>query len=84
MPVVGIVRDFSDQQGSLLIQRELFIRDWNDDSVNIFRIYLKQGADGVRVRKQILDTYGNQQRLFVLTNVDLRRYIIRVTACSAL
>jgi putative ABC transport system permease protein len=79
MPVVGIVRDFSDQQGSLLLQRELFIRYWNDDSVNVFRIYLTPGADGVRVRQQILDTYGNQQRLFVLTNADLRRYIIRVT-----
>jgi putative ABC transport system permease protein len=79
IPVVGIVRDFSDQQGTLLLQRELFIRYWNDDTVNIFRIYLTPGADGVRVRQQILDTYGNQQRLFVLTNADLRRYIIRVT-----
>jgi putative ABC transport system permease protein len=79
MPVVGIVRDFSDQQGSLLLQRELFIRYWNDDSVNVFRIYLTPGADGARVRQQILDTYGSQQRLFVLTNADLRRYIIRVT-----
>ncbi len=79
IPVVGIVRDFSDQQGSLLLQREVFIRYWNDDSVNVFRIYLKPGADGVRVRQQILDSYGNQQRLFVLTNADLRRYIIRVT-----
>jgi len=79
IPVVGIVRDFSDQQGSLLVQREVFIRYWNDDSVNVFRIYLKPGADGSRVRRQILDTYGKEQRLFVLTNADLRRYIIRVT-----
>jgi putative ABC transport system permease protein len=79
MPVVGIVRDFSDQQGSLLLQREIFVRDWNDDSVNVFRIYLKPGADGARVRQEILNRFGKQQRLFVLTNADLRRYIIRVT-----
>jgi putative ABC transport system permease protein len=79
IPIVGIVRDFSDQQGSLLLQREVFIRYWDDDSVNVFRIYLKPGADGVRVRQQILDRYGNAQRLFVLTNADLRRYIVRVT-----
>ncbi len=79
IPVAGIVRDFSDQQGSLLLQRDVFIRYWHDDSVNVFRIYLKPGADAARVRQQILDTYGNEQRLFVLTNSDLRRYIIRVT-----
>jgi putative ABC transport system permease protein len=45
----------------------------------VFRIYLKPGADGVRVRQAILDTYGTTQRLFVLTNQDLRGYIIRVT-----
>ena len=79
IPVVGIVRDFSDQQGSILLQREVFIRYWNDDSVNVFRIYLKPGADSASVRQQILDRFGNTQRLFVLTNADLRRYIIRVT-----
>jgi putative ABC transport system permease protein len=77
--VVGIVRDFSNQQGSILLQREVFIRYWNDDSVNVFRIYLKPGADSAGVRQQILDRFGNTQRLFVLTNADLRRYIIRVT-----
>jgi putative ABC transport system permease protein len=79
IPVSGIVRDFSDQQGSLLLSRDVFIRYWNDDSVNVFRVYLKPGADSAKVRQQILDTYGTQQRLFVLTNQDLRHYVIRVT-----
>ncbi len=79
IPVAGIVRDFSDQQGSLLMARDVFIHYWNDDSVNVFRIYLKPGANGAEVRQKILDTYGAQQRLFVLTNQDLRQYVIRVT-----
>jgi len=79
LPVSGIVRDFSDQQGSLLISRELFSRYWQDDSVNLFRIYLKTGAKDAAVRQAILDRYGSQQRLFVLTNRDLRSYISRVT-----
>jgi len=79
LPVVGIVRDFSDQQGSLLIARDVFVRYWNDPTVNIFRIYLKPGANEADVRKRILDTYGTRQRLFVLTNRDLRNYVIRVT-----
>jgi putative ABC transport system permease protein len=79
LPIVGIVRDFSDQQGSLLISRQVFIHAWNDDSVNLFRIYLQADAHEADVRKRILDQFGSRQRLFVLTNADLRNYVIRVT-----
>ena len=78
-PIVGIVRDFSDQQGSLLLDRNVFIRQWDDDSVNIFRIYLAPGARDSEVRQRILDQFGSRERLFVLTNADLRRYVTRLT-----
>jgi putative ABC transport system permease protein len=79
LPIAGVVRDFSDQQGSVLVSRELFIDRWHDDSVNVFRIYLKRGANDATVRKAILDRFGSQQRLFVLTNHELRSYVTRVT-----
>ncbi len=79
LPVVGVVRDFSDQQGSILLSREMFSRYWHDDAANVFRIYLKPGASGAAVRQRILAAYGAQRRLFVLTNSDLRSYVIRVT-----
>src|SRR5258706_16342271 len=79
LPIVGVVRDFSDQQGSLLLDRKVFISKWNDDAVNIFRIYLKPGTDGSLVRRAILEKYGGQQRLFVLTNKDLRDFVLRLT-----
>jgi putative ABC transport system permease protein len=79
LPVSGIVRDFSDQQGSLVISRDLYDRYWNDDSVNIFRLYLRPGANDATVRQAILNRYGSEQRLFVLTNRDLRSYVSRVT-----
>ncbi len=79
LPVLGIVRDFSDQQGSLLLDRNLYVKYWNDDAVNVFRLYLEDGADEAAVRQRILDKYGSQQRLFVLTNTDVRDFIIRIT-----
>jgi putative ABC transport system permease protein len=79
LPIIGIVRDFSDQQGSLLMDRAVYIRAWNDESVNVYRIYLKPGADEAKVRQTILDTYGARQRLFVLTNKDVREFVIRIT-----
>ncbi len=79
LPVVGIVRDFSDQQGSLLISRDLFSRYWHDDRVNVFRVYLTPGASDQAVRERILAKYGSEQKLFVLTNKDVRDFIIRIT-----
>ena len=40
LPIVGIVVDYSDQQGTILMDRTLFQRYWHDDSVNVFRVYL--------------------------------------------
>jgi putative ABC transport system permease protein len=78
-PIVGIVRDFSDQQGSIVMSRDVFVREWNDDSANLFRIYLAPGARDADVRQRILDRLGSRQRLFVLTNADLRSYVIKLT-----
>jgi putative ABC transport system permease protein len=79
LPVVGIVTDYSDQQGTILMDRNVYKRYWNDDSVNIFRIYLAEGASEGDVKRRILATFANQRQLFVLTNRDLRRYILRLT-----
>lgn len=79
LPLAGVVRDFSDQQGSLIISREVFNRAWHDDSANLFRIYLAPGASEAGVRQQILDRFGKTQRLFVLTNREVRQYITRLT-----
>ncbi len=35
LPIVGIIVDYSDQQGTIFMDRSLFIRYWNDDSVNV-------------------------------------------------
>src|SRR5580700_11161613 len=79
LPIAGIVTDYSDEQGSLLVDRALYKRYWNDSEVNIFRIYLAPGAVEADVKRRILETFGSERRLFVLTNRDVRRYILRLT-----
>lgn len=79
LPIAGIVTDYSDEQGALLIDRSLYKRYWHDDTVNIFRIYLARGASEPDVRRRILDRFGAERRLFVLTNREVRQYILRLT-----
>jgi putative ABC transport system permease protein len=79
LPIAGIVTDFSDEQGSILMDRGLYKRYWNDDTVNVFRIYLARGAVEADVKRRVLETFSNQRRLFVLTNREVRSYILRLT-----
>jgi putative ABC transport system permease protein len=79
LPIAGIIVDYSDQQGTILMDRRLFLRYWNDDSVNVFRVYLKPGAPVQQVRQRILEKYAGQRQVFVLTNGELKDYILKIT-----
>jgi putative ABC transport system permease protein len=78
LPVVGITRDYSDQQGSVLIDRSVYQRWWNDDRANIVRVYLKPGATVDTVKRRIFERFSGR-RMFVLSNREVREYILRLT-----
>jgi putative ABC transport system permease protein len=78
LPVVGIIVDYTDPQGSILMDRTLFARHWRDDSANIFRLYLRPGADAGAVKQQILERFP-KRRMFVLTNAEVRAYVVQIT-----
>ena len=79
LPIVGVITDFSDQMGTIFMDRSLFIRYWNDDSVNVLRVYLNPGATVPEVRQRVLEKYAGQRQVFVLTNRELKSYILKVT-----
>jgi putative ABC transport system permease protein len=79
LPIVGIVTDYSDQQGTILMDRTVFARYWNDDTVNVFRVYVKQGQQVPDVRERILSLYAGRRRVFVFTNAELKAYILKIT-----
>jgi len=79
VPILGLVVDWSDQQGVILMDRASYIRWWGDDSVNIFRIYVKKGVPPMDVRQRIIERFAGTQRLFVLTNKEVRSWISALT-----
>src|SRR6185436_3345203 len=78
LPIVGVVLDYSDQQGAIMMDRRLFVRHWHDDSVNVFRVYASSPASVAGVRQAILERYAGQRQTFVLTNEELKQYILKV------
>jgi putative ABC transport system permease protein len=78
LPIAGIVRDYSDLQGTVFIDRSVYKKWWNDDTANVARVYLDPGVDENAVRGRILSALG-QHRLIVLTNSEVREYVLRLT-----
>jgi putative ABC transport system permease protein len=78
LPIAGVVVDYSDQQGSILIDRSLFHRYWQDDTANLFRVYLDGTATAAEVKRMILERYAGQRQVFVFDNAELKDYILRI------
>ncbi len=77
LPIVGVVIDYSDQQGAVIMDRQVFVKYWHDDSVNAYRVYTERGA-GPDVRQRILDRYSGRRQVFVMTNDELKGYISKI------
>jgi len=79
VPIVGLVVDWSDQSGAILMDRASYVRWWGDDTVNVFRVYVKKGVPPMDVRARIVERFAGTQRLFVLTNKEVRSWIAALT-----
>ncbi|HKX00016.1 MAG TPA: FtsX-like permease family protein [Bryobacteraceae bacterium] len=78
LPIAGIVKDFAQQQGSIFLDRSLFTRWWKDDSVDVFRVYLKPGASVDSVRRRIQAQFGRERRMLVLSTHEAKNYVLRL------
>jgi putative ABC transport system permease protein len=79
LPIAGILEDFSNQLGTIFIERALYRKLWKDDAVDVFRIYLVPGAAAADVKSRILDRFAHERRLFVLSNKEVRTWVLKVT-----
>jgi putative ABC transport system permease protein len=79
LPVLAITIDYSDQRGALLMDRSLYLEKWKDPTVNLFRVYTKKGIAPEEAKRRILERFGSERKLFVMTNQQVRDYILKVT-----
>src|SRR5262249_38234097 len=78
LPIVGIVRDYTDMQGSVLIDRSVYLQHWKDDTANVARVYVKKGEDTAAVRQRIINALAGDHHLLVLTNREVREWILKL------
>ncbi len=78
LPIVGIIVDFVDQQGTVFVDRSVFLQYWQDDTVSDFRVFLEPGTNIADVRQRIIDRFTGERHVFVLTNEEARQYVLRI------
>ncbi|MFB3828287.1 MAG: FtsX-like permease family protein [Bryobacteraceae bacterium] len=78
LPIVGIVRDYSNQVGTIFLDRGSYIRCWRDDAVDIFRVYAR-GTPPAELKRRILEKFSGNRRVFVLLNADVREEVMRIS-----
>lgn len=78
LPVVGIVRDYSDMQGAFFIDRSVYIQHWHDTTVNLARVYVNDGEDPTVVRQRIQQAMRGKKGLVILSNAEVREYVFQL------
>lgn len=78
--VGAIVIDYTSDQGSIVVDRALFTKQYQDDRVDTFHVYLSPGAALEQVRGAITAKLGKRFDLYVLSNAELRAEAINLVS----
>ncbi|MBL8919705.1 MAG: FtsX-like permease family protein [Myxococcaceae bacterium] len=70
--VGAVIIDYTSDQGSIIIERKHFIRQFQDDQVDSFHVYVDDSSKIEAVRQAITARFGKAFDLYVLSNVELR------------
>jgi putative ABC transport system permease protein len=79
-PIAGVIMDYASEHGAVLMERELYLRYFQDPAVDAFQVYLAPGASLLQVRDAIYqnDMVKNDFNLYVLTNREFKQSVLGV------
>jgi putative ABC transport system permease protein len=76
--VMGVFYDYATDGGKVVMDRELYTRIWQDESVTVIPVYTTPGVDAGAVRRRIEDTLGQEGHLVVIGNAELKQEILAI------
>lgn len=80
--VVGIVSDFSTGLGNIYIDRDEYIKYWNDDRIDSLAVKVNGDADVDEIAREIEELWGKSHNLSVQTNSEFREETDKLAAES--
>jgi putative ABC transport system permease protein len=76
--IAGVYRDFSNDRGTVLLDRALYLQLFDDPRVTSAGVLARPGVPPDELRRKILAAVGGRFALEVTTNRELRAQVLRV------
>jgi putative ABC transport system permease protein len=76
--VLGVYVDYSSDIGSVLIERALYKKFWQEDLVDAIDLWLEPGTDQDAVIRKIKEDFGEKYQLFISTHGELREAVVDI------
>jgi putative ABC transport system permease protein len=76
--VAGVYRDYSNDRGTVVMDRDLYLTLYPDRRVTSVAAIAKPGVDAADLRRRILAAAQGRYALSISTNRDLRREALRI------
>lgn len=73
--ISSVYVDYTSDQGTVLVDRENYVRDFMNDTVETYELYVGDQAVRDRLKAQIVERFGKRYDLFVLTNAEFKAEI---------
>jgi putative ABC transport system permease protein len=93
-PIAAVFRDYTNDKGTIFMDRAVFLKYWHDDRVDTYDVNLLKGADVARVRDSIRALLGGRMPALVSTRrefvaeigkaIDAFHSLVRITVFLAL
>jgi len=77
-PITGIYRDYSNDRGTVIMDRAAYVETFADDRINTVVIFLKKGIDRDVARRDLELRFGPKYHAFVVTNGEVRNEVMRI------
>jgi putative ABC transport system permease protein len=76
--IAAIHYDYSNDRGTVVMDRPLFARYFDDRRPTGLTVYLEPGADLDAVRAALVSQFGTRHRMSIYTNRSLRNEVLRI------
>ena len=76
--VAAVYRDFSNDRGTVVLDRELDLSLFDDDRVSSLAVLAAPGVDGRELRRRLLSAARGRYALSVATNGEVKREILLI------
>jgi putative ABC transport system permease protein len=76
--VVAVYKEYGNDQGNVLMSRDVYQRLWQDDSVTAIGLYLKPGTDASAAKASLRAAAAGRQSLAMTSNSQVRDISMRI------